>query len=1445
MRTQLSSCWRIWIFLGAMVIALLGRGTQVWATAGIAQLIPIQGKVVNSNGTNVTDGTYDFVFKLYDAASSGANTLFTESWTAAGLWSSTMSTAPASGGESLTYSTDTNESTIKVGQILTNTTKVESVVVVAVNSGTNVITISPTRQAWATSDTVTNKLYVKDGIFHVNLNSLNADLSGVDFNTTSIFAGINFNADGEMKPRIQYGAAPYAMNARKVSGLTVTDTTGTLTIANSKTVTVNNTLTFAGTDSTTITFQGTDTYVGRATTDTLTNKTLTSPKIGTSIQDTNGINFFTLTATASAVNYLTYANAAINTDPTFTATGSDTNIGIALSTKGSDNLVITRSTASTDALALAPSTGGAATFTGTLQEPDLSANVTWTLPSVTSTLATLAGTETLTSKTLTSPVIGTSPTAAGATWADLGTVTTIDINGGTVDGVTIGGLSAGAGTFTTISGTTLTGSTAGNVLTATNTTDSSSSQVAILQGDRATMADADAAYVSFKLSNDGGTQTEVSRLTWIATDVNAGTSVDGRLDFSVMTAGSLVAELQLDGTALSPSTGDGLALGTSTLMYSDLFLASGAVENYNNGDVTVTHSTDTLTLAGGTLVLPASGLQVGSSNPFSDSAGTLTLQNVDALDATTESTVESAIDTLANLTAASSLASVGTITTGVWNAGALTSSGGISGTTLTATSTVSLGNNTATFAVDATEFDISATTGAITINDGGDAGAISIEGTNLDINSLDFTGAGTITSGSNTNLALTSGGTGDLVVNLDTDTNLQVTASAAPGVDMLALTNSGQVSTTTGVDGLSLTFGSSNASGDIVNLTPSYAGGATDLLTYNVLEVAAFSPTNAAGTDTINGLKFGNLTDPGATVTSSAISVGTGWDTILGGTTAGTNLVSFTNFGVTTAGNTTTVSTDIGGGYGSTGVTISTAGNIQANGTLTVDSTINSATLSGTALSGNGNFTLTGATAVSGTLTFSSTASATKGKILFGTSGYDEVNNRLGIGTASPAVAVEANVGSNSSEVYRAASTNTAGYVAYSLYPNAYSGYLYGFGSTYATSGRYVAASTLIDAPGAGGLGLASSNASGAIIFYANGDNERMRIASDGKVGINTGSPGSTLDVKGTLRLSGSTSGYVGFSPAAIAGSTTYTLPSADGTGSQALSTNGSGTLAWGTFLDNSLANGRLTLTNGTAVTTSDVTAATTIYYTPFKGNRIALYDGTNWNIRTFSELSKALGTLSNATNYDVFIYDNSGTATIDTLVAWTSDTARATALVLQDGVYVKSGATTRRYVGTIRTTATTTTEDSAAKRYVWNVQNRTARKLTITESTSNWNYSLATWRSANGSASNRVQYVVGLAEDDVAAQVQVMVTNSGNAVAVGVGVGVDSTNANSADIYGGFTGAANMGGLIAATYHGIPGIGFHYLQWLEEATATGTTTWYSNFVSGMTLMGLTGTVQG
>jgi len=72
-----------------------------------------------------------------------------------------------------------------------------------------------------------------------------------------------------------------------------------------------------------------------AGTQTLTNKTLTSPKIGTSILDTNGLQLALLTATGSAVNEITLANAASGSNPTLTASGDDANIGISLATKGS------------------------------------------------------------------------------------------------------------------------------------------------------------------------------------------------------------------------------------------------------------------------------------------------------------------------------------------------------------------------------------------------------------------------------------------------------------------------------------------------------------------------------------------------------------------------------------------------------------------------------------------------------------------------------------------------------------------------------------------------------------------------------------------------------------------------------------------------------------------------------------------------------------------------------------------------------------------------------------------------------------------------------------------------------------------------------------------------------------------------------------------------------
>ena len=91
----------------------------------------------------------------------------------------------------------------------------------------------------------------------------------------------------------------------------------------------------------------------------------------------------------------------------------------------------------------------------------------------------------------------------------------------------------------------------------------------------------------------------------------------------------------------------------------------------------------------------AAGLTVGSSVPFSDSSGTLTLQNVDAIDATTEATLEAAIDTLSNL------ASIGTIGTGVWQGTAVAAGYGGTGLSSPSSSGFVLTSNGSGFVMQA------------------------------------------------------------------------------------------------------------------------------------------------------------------------------------------------------------------------------------------------------------------------------------------------------------------------------------------------------------------------------------------------------------------------------------------------------------------------------------------------------------------------------------------------------------------------------------------------------------------------------------------------------------------------------------------------------------------------------------------------------------------------
>lgn len=145
-----------------------------------------------------------------------------------------------------------------------------------------------------------------------------------------------------------------------------------------------------------------------------------------------------------------------------------------------------------------------------------------------------------------------------------------------------------------------------------------------MQSTSASPAAADSVGLIYFAGRDsGGGQNNYAIIKGVITDTTA-TSEDGKLVFNVITAGTNADELELTGAELYPTTSDGLALGSGTKMFSDLFLASGAVINFNAGDVTITHSADTLTVGGGDLRVSTAGTNTAS---VVTTGGTQTISN--------------------------------------------------------------------------------------------------------------------------------------------------------------------------------------------------------------------------------------------------------------------------------------------------------------------------------------------------------------------------------------------------------------------------------------------------------------------------------------------------------------------------------------------------------------------------------------------------------------------------------------------------------------------------------------------------------------------------------------------------------------------------------------------------------------------------------------------------
>lgn len=272
---------------------------------------------------------------------------------------------------------------------------------------------------------------------------------------------------------------------------------------------------------------------------------------------------------------------------------------------------------------------------------------------------------------------------------------------------------------------------------------------------------------------------------------------------------------------------------------------------------------------------------------------------------------------------------------------------------------------------------------------------------------------------------------------------------------------------------------------------------------------------------------------------------------------------------------------------------------------------------------------------------------------------------------------------------------------------------------------------------------------------------------------------------------------------------------------------------------------GRLTLTTATPVLSGAVNAATTIYYTPYIGNSVPLWNGTAFSNTPFVEISQLLSDATKspaaavaASAYDLFVWYDAGTVRLSRGPVWTNVTTRSagTAIARVSGVLVNSIAITNgpgagygTYVGTIATDAggaTVTFNPTPAAASggptngawvgLWNQYNHRVVTAYAQDSKASWTYATTAWRSSDNSANNRVTFVAGGLEDYTVTEFTQYILNSGIATGY-IGVGVNSTSAPSFVAAAGGNSANDATvGQPAARANVAPALGVTFVQALE-----------------------------
>jgi len=234
---------------------------------------------------------------------------------------------------------------------------------------------------------------------------------------------------------------------------------------------------------------------------------------------------------------------------------------------------------------------------------------------------------------------------------------------------------------------------------------------------------------------------------------------------------------------------------------------------------------------------------------------------------------------------------------------------------------------------------------------------------------------------------------------------------------------------------------------------------------------------------------------------------------------------------------------------------------------------------------------------------------------------------------------------------------------------------------------------------------------------------------------------------------------------------------------------------------------GRLTPTTTTPVIVADAISATSIFYTPYEGNSVPVYNGTSFLNLTFaSDLALTLTSALTASSIvDVFAINASGSPALAWGPAWSVVTpgscargtgAGTTALARLNGLWTNAntmtlynGATTftgvpvnqATYLGSLAVDGTagqvscTVGYGQGRKFGVWNAYHRQPIILSAGDNTASWTGSGAL-RMMNGASGNSAQIFCGLPEEWTAATQYNKIAGSASATFV-FGVGLNSSS--------------------------------------------------------------------